>query len=722
MVAGREEQFRLEVPLDASGVEGFKPTQPVKVAAVSGERTLASQRVDLDARGHGVARLTLPGRPRGLRVVVGPHDATDEEIVGLQTISVPVTGRYFRGRSEIALRPIRISAYYWWWWFIWCREFTIRGRVCCPDGTPVPGAKVCAYDVDWWWWWSSRQLIKCDTTDVHGSFEIKFRWCCGWWPWWWWRLRHWQLDRELVDRIVPVLERDPRLPWLFEPSATPSLAGFGKLLADERPFGAPELDKVDPGLLEPLRERLVARLPQAPELERFCIWPWWPWYPWWDCAPDVVFRVTQDCFEQNTVIVNEPNWRARRDIPTNLNVILIANDRACCVPPSHSCEDGECIAFTQACNVLVENIAGNEGASATTPLGYANPGSSDNPFGGSVDISGTVDCLTGVDYYEFEWTPAPLTMTSTWNAMPPAAAGAFYRTYIDLALLTTTSPLFPTSPIDGHNVFETLEHYEATHLPPDWGSNRIWLGSSRDVLMRWMTEDNFSDGTYYLRLRGWNIDNAGKLINGRVLKVCDHTFENFLVLRIDNRVVINGLAQHKDSHNNPCGKDTVHLCTNEPDTAVVAVTIVHQDGARTAVSACGNEKVTSTDKLQVDFIAYDPNGHLSDYSLIVTYDVNLSRDLLNLPGKVLAPAAATVDGVNPASQVGPNYTLAKTQGAVSPSWTGGVMTLTVDATGPNGAFPETCCYQLELRANKRTIFNCFAGHANLSEYSFGIVI
>ena len=47
------------------------------------------------------------------------------------------------------------------------------------------------------------------------------------------------------------------------------------------------------------------------------------------------------------------------------------------------------------------------------------------------------------------------------------------------------------------------------------------------------------------------------------------------------------------------------------------------------------------------------------------------------------------------------------------------------ATGPGGAFPYTCCYQLELRAHKRTIVNCdqsLWGHVNLSEYSFTIVV
>jgi hypothetical protein len=47
-------------------------------------------------------------------------------------------------------------------------------------------------------------------------------------------------------------------------------------------------------------------------------------------------------------------------------------------------------------------------------------------------------------------------------------------------------------------------------------------------------------------------------------------------------------------------------------------------------------------------------------------------------------------------------------------------------TVPNAAsaFEDPCCYQLELRAYKRTIVDCWGGyaHANLTEYSLGVGI
>jgi hypothetical protein len=65
-----------------------------------------------------------------------------------------------------------------------------------------------------------------------------------------------------------------------------------------------------------------------------------------------------------------------------------------------------------------------------------------------------------------------------------------------------------------------------------------------------------------------------------------------------------------------------------------------------------------------------------------------------------------------------------TAGATRPTWHGGVFTLRVDATGPNGAFPYTCCYLLRLWSYKRTIVDCDHNHAhgNASETSFTILI
>lgn len=186
--------FSLEVTLDASQIEDRKADHPVQVVAQDSKGKLHAVRVVIDAKGGGAASFSFKEHPGSLRVIIGPVDATPEEMTGLQTVAVDVPTRQWANKRSLNLQPIVISPYYWNWWLRWCRKFTITGRVLCADGKPVPGASVCAYDVDWWWWWFSEQQVGCYTTAADGSFTIKFTWCCGWWPWWWWRMRHWQLE------------------------------------------------------------------------------------------------------------------------------------------------------------------------------------------------------------------------------------------------------------------------------------------------------------------------------------------------------------------------------------------------------------------------------------------------------------------------------------------------------------------------------------------------
>jgi hypothetical protein len=65
------------------------------------------------------------------------------------------------------------------------------------------------------------------------------------------------------------------------------------------------------------------------------------------------------------------------------------------------------------------------------------------------------------------------------------------------------------------------------------------------------------------------------------------------------------------------------------------------------------------------------------------------------------------------------------QGADEPHWRGGRYTLSVPL---DEAFPDPCCYQLELRAYKRTVVGhtsgCYGYHVsvngNRTEYSIGV--
>ncbi|MGC3999361.1 MAG: hypothetical protein QM767_18735 [Anaeromyxobacter sp.] len=604
----------------------------------------------------------------------------------------------------------------------------------------MPGAVVCAYDVDAWWWWWSTQQVGCATTDATGSFTLSFRWCCGWLPWWWWRLRRWTVEPWLARNILGALQRQPRIPRLPIPEPDPAPGFFERLLgaAAAGPRAAPALQPgwathashpaaaapvvaraaramFDPARLEAVRERLAELVPEVPALAGLRLWPWWPWQPWWDCTPDIVFRATQQCHGAERVIVSEGLQSVRRDIPTTLDVTLTASEEACCIPTG-DCAEGDCLALAKVCGFDADEVGGNPGA-APAPAGYARPNliasNGDAPFAEVVEIRGTAQCLTGIRLLQILFSPDGL----TWLPVPPAALGTFAREYWDFGLGTDVDvPFSAQVPIDGHHVYETVEHYEATHSPADWGGAKVWLGTNLDMIVPWVTNPTFADGTYRLKVVGYTAA-GGVLTSQGVLKVCGSDADAQLTVTLDNQSTF----PPPGPLDNPCGPGTSHACTREPDTDIVDVRIVRAGGDTVPVGACGNVKLAAGDQLEVDLVAHDAQGHLASYSLVATYGENLSRDLLALGG-VLSPLGG-VPGVPAASQVGPDYAAARTapQTAVAPTWTGGAIRLSIPAAL---AFPETCCYQLELRAYKRTIVSCQDNnaHQNLSERSFQITV
>src|SRR5262249_49208211 len=130
-----------------------------------------------------------------------------------------------------------------------------------------------------------------------------------------------------------------------------------------------------------------------------------------------------------------------------------------------------------------------------------------------------------------------------------------------------------------------------------------------------------------------------------------------------------------------------------------------------AVEPCSTVDPRHGGTLEVDFLAHDPDGHLAVYSMLATYGENLAGNLLDRPSPALSVPAPGY--VRPTSRGAPG------QGAPQPTWRGGQFRLTVDLTE---AFPEPCCYQLELRAYKRTVDGCYLGfgHNNLTEYTIGV--
>jgi hypothetical protein len=721
-------KFTLEVPLDASAVKDFKPERPVKVVAYNHlGKAVSSSEARLDAKGHGSATLAFDENPGAVQVAVGPASASDEELRGLQTISLNVPSTQFRENNNAKLSPVLISEYYWRWWWRWCRDFTVTGRLLCADGSPVVGASVCAYDVDYWWWWYSQEQVGCATTDNSGAFSMTFTRCCGWWPWYWWLTREWLLDPVLVERISGFLKDDSRFARLPRPSPKPSLEVFQQLLQTAGSGSRAKLgganapqgsrfalsSEIDAASLDSVRNQLIEVLPHNFPLP---IWPWYPWYPWNDCDPDIIFKATQMCGGQVQTIVNESVFDTRWNIPTHLNVSLTANDQACCAfscDDPAQCPEGDCIVPTDICDLNVGSVGGNVGNTASQ-TGLFDPGVQDRPFAGAVDLFGVFGDSVNVDYYEFEYSTAG--QSGPYTPLPLAAAGGFQRKHMVVLpgpIFTWPAIPFPVTQIsDGsvtHNVIETIAHYEAAH------GTELWDSFTHDLLIVFNTLNTMANGTYWLRLVGYQRPGNGNLTNRQILTVCDPNREdpkvdNWWAVTIDNQAPGN-----TDPSGQPCG---LHLCTDQPIAAILQVAVVHQGGGTTIIQGCDNICIEPTDSLQVDFAAYDPDAFLQSYSLELLYGLDLSIDLLNsglftswsLAASPIAPAWAPG-----AAQVGPSYATALLQGATSPAWNGGSMRLTVNASG---AFPVTCAYLMQLNVYKRPIVNCDAINYEQNNVSF----
>jgi hypothetical protein len=329
-------KFVLRVPLDASRVPDFLPDRSVSVLAWYKQGVPQQRIATFNPQGKGSASFEFQQPPESLRVALGPETATPADLQRLQTISVTVPSSTWQTGAEVSLPAIRISSYHWWWWQHWRQNFKLTGRVLSARGVPIIGATVSAFDIDAWWWWTAQEQVGRATTDADGCFAIDFTRGCGWWPWWWWVTREWQANPVLVDQITAFVRHYPRLAALGPATPAPSLDVFHSLLASSpRPmpsrFSASLFQSgqtiansaIDPAALESLRERLIEILPKNFTLP---IWPWAAWSPWEDCGANVLFKVTETCADETTVLLNETISEARWDIPSSLDVTLTARE------------------------------------------------------------------------------------------------------------------------------------------------------------------------------------------------------------------------------------------------------------------------------------------------------------------------------------------------------------------------------------------------------------
>ena len=676
-------------------------------------------------------------RPMGVRVLAGT-DVPDEALRSTDHHQAWVEAKAFKdgvARNVELTIPERLYLC----WRRCCRTYILRGRVVCRRwvwdpieqqfvicDAPVRGAEVTAYDVDRFWWWYRRDKVGSDFTDLNGNFEIKFTWCCWWWrPWF---FKNWRIDPEMVERIHKVFERSVLPIPLPQPDPVPDLSIFERMVADsdlDVPMQA--MVETDSSNFVRLGEELVARLPDAPDLRSLRVWPW---HPIFDCKPDIVFQATQDCGEGEEIIYTESSAQTRWNIPAELNgVVLVANENACCGP--FCCSDppdGDCLAihgvgcFTNYPIEQIEQVL-------TDPLvGYAQPGTNDRPFGGTIAIRGVFGDGSQVDFYKPQRrriSPAPtgwqdlnedevaLFSRGHWIGPPPP-----YHKYETVKLLD----------VDTEKVLKTISRYREE----DPAVSKTVDPSNGDILFKWKTADNkanygapmpgLQDGVYELRFIGYRYDEANdKLVEPQVMPLCappgkevDPAQHATIRLRLDNRTWSRIFG-------------SVHLNTTEPDCDFpdICAIVVNEDPAvplslqlDKCVDPCGVARVKAGDTITIHFNASDTDGHLERYTLNAHW---AESDVFNVL------AAGTLAG-DPDPLYGPTYSLAVGQGATRPHWYGGNFKVTVPVDGvvpanPHRAFETCCAFLLRLRVWKRTTDGCTSPvyfHVNWCEFSFTV--
>jgi hypothetical protein len=728
--------------VDLSGITGdlFDPDLELRAAVVFDGAVLGSTvlkagntrepvrfSVTFEAPFLAGARLPCP-----VRLLIGPN-LVDRELLSIDTIALEVelakrpTAEPERKQEttpekadfQVAVGTIKADIELYRCWIFCCRLYTIRGRVVCRNwqydpftghyrfcDSPVPGATVEAYDVDRWFFWYHRDLIKSAVTDVNGNFVIQFRWCClHWSPW---LVRNWALDPELYSRVHELMgTAGLRLPPV-PPGPDPDPLYLQEIMAQASRLPNARL-LAAPGIVdEPASaETLLSVLPAAPDLAALHVWPWWDRY---DCAPDVVFRVTQRCDNQLRVIHTETNAQTRWNIPTTLGVTLLANRLACCLPTCRDPECPECLKVTFVGCTSTDLI----GVTAGPPdlRGYGRtPTSDDQPFFGALPIRGGVG--SDVDYFKVQVSRDG----GPWGDLVVPVFAGFQRKYWDpsqLQMVAAPPPAFDPVTKNGQTVMVTRRHYEALHPGlPKFNNSVIWNDYDTLFIFDASNTGLTPDGLYQLRFVGYSADAADNLIAGseRILPTCGLKTAESVFIRIDNQAKIH--APSTALH--PCGGTSNHDCTNEPDCVIGKICINEGTPGEHCIAACDIVRLRASDTVTIHFSATVPltlkDGHLGGYSMQAEYAVSQYFTIGTGIGTFMA---------DPTFEVGPTYHEALMQGAPRPHWYGGNYKVTLHGSD----FPVCCAYILRLYAWKRTTNGCSAPsnvHHNQFEIAFTVL-
>lgn len=144
------EGFRLEIPLDASGIEGSRLDRRIKVAVRSPRGHVDARIVRFGVDGKGLAKFVFKENPGRLAIAVGPPEAMDRELYCLLALRAEVPARFWK-KPQPVFPPIRIPPFYWNLWRREGRIISVRGHVPHPEGRTVPGAKIGDGKASGWW-------------------------------------------------------------------------------------------------------------------------------------------------------------------------------------------------------------------------------------------------------------------------------------------------------------------------------------------------------------------------------------------------------------------------------------------------------------------------------------------------------------------------------------------------------------------------------------------
>lgn len=725
--------------LDLSNIESGKLDKEMnlRVALVQGGEVIASTSIKSSARSAKFQLSTDDDKRKNaklaaVQLIVGP-DVDDEDLLSLDLVKHEVdlrqktaANRPARGLSlvkAVDIGRLVIPEPIYLRWLILCRTYVITGRVVCRQwhynpqtqqwtfcDAPVPGARVEAFDVDCFLWWCRRDFVTSAVTDMDGNFTIKFRWCCvRRLPW---LYPNWTIDPDIFKQIrdllvqtrIPLPPVPPSPDPIFLQKLVAQLGGNQSVSLASRSVANATGIIDSPASAEVFRKAL----PLTPGLSKLQIWPWWDRR---DCAPDLIFRVTQVCDGQLRIIHNETVAQTRWNIPTTLNnVVLLANDEACCLPACRDPEMPECLTLSWVGCTPTGQI-GDSGDPAQL-RGYAGVATSDDkPFFGALRIRGG----TGwdVDYFRVEMSKDG----GPWVEMPEPVFAGFARAYWDGAsFVPAPGPAFVPIVKNGKTVMVTRRHYEDLHPAiPRFGGTVHW--NDYDTLFIFDTWDDaaqtglVADGLYELRFVGYATNAADDLLpdSERVLPLCGQDDEARLFIRIDNQSQLPHIVPGV-----PC--TAIHACIAEPDCYIRSVCVNEGMPDAHCILPCEIVRLSASDTLTIHFTVTVPNtvedGHLGGYYMQAHYGLSNVFDI----GTGVHGTFAS----DPTFEVGPTYAAALAQGAPRPHWYGGDYKVTLRGTD----FPECCAYLLHLRAWKRTTNGCTDPqyvHYNRFEMSFTVL-